>query len=57
MLDEPIPANGSIRRFARDISPEILDKLCARDFLRLERTVFDFANALLALRQERKPAA
>lgn len=57
VLDEPIPANGSIRRFARDISPEILDILCARDFLRLERTVFDFANALLALRQKRKPAA
>ena len=56
VLVEPIPANGAIRAFARDISPEILALLSGGDFLCLEVAIFAFANDLVSHRQLRSPS-
>lgn len=53
VLREPLPFGGRIHPFAREISPETLELLSEGDILRLERKVFDFAQAMLALRQRR----
>jgi len=53
ILQEPLPANGSIRTFARDISVDILDALSHRDFVKLETAVFAFINGLIARVQSR----
>jgi hypothetical protein len=56
VLSEPIPPNGNIRAFARDISPEILSLLSGGSFLRLEAAIFAFANDLVSRRQRRAPS-
>jgi len=48
VLQEPVPDSGSIRSFARNVCPEILDVLGDRDFMRLEAVVFAFLNDLTA---------
>ena len=57
LLQKPIPPDGRIHGFAGDVSSIILDLLASRDFLRLERRMFDFASALLALREQRIASA
>ncbi|MBT2246315.1 hypothetical protein JQK15_22675 [Sphingobium sp. BHU LFT2] len=53
VLQQPMPMDGSIRGFAHDVSPDILDLLSGRDFLQLERGTFAFAMALLSHREKR----
>jgi hypothetical protein len=48
ILPEPLPLDGSICAFAKDISQEVLDILACGDFMRLESKIFAFANDLAA---------
>ena len=52
VLGIPLPTNGSIRKFAADVSSPLL-RLLSQDFLQLERCMFDFAGSLLATRESR----
>lgn len=57
VLNEPIPFGGRIHPFAREISPETLEVLSGGELANLERNIFDFAQAMLTLRERRRPRA
>lgn len=53
VLGIPMKENGDIRGFGKNICPEILEILSKKDFLVLERRIFDFAQDLAARRNSR----
>jgi hypothetical protein len=55
VLRESMLPDGSNHRLSREVSPEILSLITGRKFDLLEQRFFEFANALMARRQERLP--
>ncbi|MGF6985222.1 hypothetical protein QFZ99_004699 [Paraburkholderia atlantica] len=54
VLNEPLdPADGSRHSFGREVSPEVLQAICAGKIAQLEEHFFDFAKDLLLRRKQR----